>query len=170
MVWGPLIAWYLFLAGASAGAFLTAAFVEAKYPDSNKMRIAGRIIAPVFVGIGLLMLMLDAEAGLHNPLRFALLLTNFGSVMTWGVVFLGGFTVVALVVVVLDFLKKSVPVWLDIVGVVFAVCVAVYTGALLGVCKTFPLWNNALLPILFLVSAHVYRRGVGAAPRHLQAC
>ena len=50
MVWGPLIAWYLFLAGASAGAFLTAAFVEAKYPDSNKMRIAGRIIAPVFVG------------------------------------------------------------------------------------------------------------------------
>ena len=25
--------------------------------------------------------------------------------------------------------------------------------ALLGVCKTFPLWNNALLPILFLVSA-----------------
>ena len=28
MVWGPLIAWYLFLAGASAGAFLTAAFVE----------------------------------------------------------------------------------------------------------------------------------------------
>ena len=27
------------------------------------------------------------------------------------------------------------------------------TGCLLGVCKTFPLWNNALLPILFLVSA-----------------
>ena len=153
MVWGPMIAWYLFLAGASAGAFLTSAFVEAKYPESVKMRVAGRIIAPIFVGIGLLMLMLDAEAGLHNPLRFALLLTNFGSVMTWGVVFLGGFTVVALVVVVLDFLKKSVPVWLDIVGVVFAVCVGAYTGALLGVCKTFPLWNNALLPILFLVSA-----------------
>ncbi|MBS6940305.1 MAG: polysulfide reductase NrfD, partial [Slackia piriformis] len=31
--------------------------------------------------------------------------------------------------------------------------VAVYTGALLGVCKTFPLWNNALLPVLFMVSA-----------------
>ena len=153
MVWGPMIAWYLFLAGASAGAFLTSAFVEVKYPESVKMRVAGRIIAPIFLAIGLLMLMLDAEAGLHNPLRFALLLTNFGSVMTWGVVFLGGFTVVALVVVVLDFLKKSVPVWLDIVGVVFAVCVGAYTGALLGVCKTFPLWNNALLPILFLVSA-----------------
>ena len=49
--------------------------------------------------------------------------------------------------------KKRVPVWLDIAGVVFGVAVAMYTGALLGVCKTFPLWNNALLPILFLVSA-----------------
>ena len=38
-------------------------------------------------------------------------------------------------------------------GVVFGVAVAMYTGALLGVCKTFPLWHNALLPILFLVSA-----------------
>ena len=51
MVWGPMIAWYLFLAGASAGAFLTSAFVEVKYPESVKMRVAGRIIAPIFVGI-----------------------------------------------------------------------------------------------------------------------
>ena len=82
-----------------------------------------------------------------------LLLTNFGSVMTWGVVFLAGFTVLALVALLLDILKKNVPVWLDIAGTVFGVAVAMYTGALLGVCKTFPLWNNALLPVLFLVSA-----------------
>ena len=50
MVWGPMIAWYLFLAGASAGAFLTSAFVEVKYPESVKMRVAGRIIAPIFLG------------------------------------------------------------------------------------------------------------------------
>ena len=105
MVWGPMIAWYLFLAGASAGAFLTSTFVEAKYPESVKMRVAGRIIAPIFVGIGLLMLMLDAEAGLHNPLRFFWLISNPGSVMT------------------------------------------------LGVVKAYPLWNNAILPILFVVSA-----------------
>lgn len=85
MVWGSMIAWYLFLAGASAGAFLTSAFVEAKYPDSVKMRVAGRIISPIFLGIGLLMLMLDAEAGLHNPLRFFYLIMNPGSVMTLGV-------------------------------------------------------------------------------------
>ena len=78
MVWGSMIAWYLFLAGASAGAFLTSAFVEAKYPDSVKMRVAGRIISPIFLGIGLLMLMLDAEAGLHNPLRFFYLIYEPG--------------------------------------------------------------------------------------------
>ena len=43
--------------------------------------------------------------------------------------------------------------WLEIVGAVLGICVAIYTGCLLGVCKTFPLWNNAVLPILFVVSA-----------------
>ena len=122
-----MIAWYLFLAGASAGAFLTSAFVEAKYPESVKMRVAGRIIAPIFVGIGLLMLMLDAEAGLHNPLRFFWLISNPGSVMTLGVYFICVYMPVALAVAVLEILKKRVPKWLT--------------------------WNNAILPILFVVSA-----------------
>ena len=153
MVWGPMIAWYLFLAGASAGAFLTSAFVEVKYPESVKMRVAGRIIAPIFVGIGLLMLMLDAEAGLHNPLRFFWLISNPGSVMTLGVYFICVYMPVALAVAVLEILKKRVPKWLTWVGIVFAFSVAAYTGFLLGVVKAFPLWNNAVLPILFVVSA-----------------
>lgn len=152
-IWGAIIAWYLFLAGLGGGAFVTSAFLGWRHPEAVSMRKIGHLIAPIVVIVGLVLLMFDAEGGLHNPLRFALLLTNFGSVMTWGVVFLAGFTVVALVVVLLDFLKRTVPVWLDIVGVVLGVCVAMYTGALLGVCKTFPLWNNALLPVLFLVSA-----------------
>ena len=153
MVWGPMIAWYLFLAGASAGAFLTSAFVEAKYPESVKMRVAGRIIAPVFIGIGLLMLMLDAEAGLHNPLRFFWLISNPGSVMTLGVYFICIYMPVALVVALLEILKKRVPKWLTWIGIVFAFAVAAYTGFLLGVVKAVPLWNNAILPILFVVSA-----------------
>ena len=153
MVWGPMIAWYLFLAGASAGAFLTSAFVEVKYPESVKMRVAGRIIAPIFLGIGLVMLMLDAEAGLHNPLRFFWLIANPGSVMTLGVYFICVFMPVALVSALLEVLKKPVPKWLTWIGIVFAFAVAAYTGFLLGVVKAFPLWNNALLPILFLVSA-----------------
>ena len=144
MVWGPMIAWYL---------FLTSAFVEVKYPESVKMRVAGRIIAPIFLGIGLVMLMLDAEAGLHNPLRFFWLIANPGSVMTLGVYFICVFMPVALVSALLEVLKKPVPKWLTWIGIVFAFAVAAYTGFLLGVVKAFPLWNNAVLPILFVVSA-----------------
>ena len=152
-IWGSIIAWYLFLAGLGAGAFATSAFLGWRHPEATSMRKVGHVIAPVVVAVGLVLLMVDAEAGLHNPLRFFYLLSNFGSVMTWGVVFLSLFMIIAIAALVLDILKKNVPTWLDIAGVVMAFAVAVYTGALLGVCNTFPLWNTALLPILFLVSA-----------------
>ncbi len=152
-IWGSIIAWYLFLAGLGAGAFATSAFLSWRHPEAVAMRKMGHLIAPIAVAVGLVLLMVDAEAGLHNPMRFMLLLGNFGSVMTWGVVFLSVFMVIAVAALVLDILKRPVPGWLENVGAVLALCVAVYTGALLGVCNTFPLWNNALLPILFLVSA-----------------
>lgn len=152
-VWSGIIACYLFLGGLGGGAFASSAFLAWRHPDAVKMRRIGHWIAPIVVVVGLVLLMADAKAGLHNPLRFALLLTNFGSVMTWGVVILAAFVVVALVALLLDILKRRVPMWLEVVGAVLGVCVAVYTGALLGVNRTFPLWNTALLPVLFLVSA-----------------
>ena len=99
------------------------------------------------------MLMLDAEAGLHNPLRFFWLISNPGSVMTLGVYFICVYMPVALAVAVLEILKKRVPKWLTWIGIVAAFAVAAYTGFLLGVVKAYPLWNNAILPILFVVSA-----------------
>ena len=39
------------------------------------------------------------------------------------------------------------------VGGVFAFCTAIYTGLLLGVVNGVPLWNTAVLPALFFVSA-----------------
>lgn len=152
-IWGAIIASYLFLAGLGGGAFVTSAFLHWRHPQAVNMRKVGHYVAPVVVIVGLLLLMADAKAGLHNPLRFALLLSNFGSAMTWGVVFLGAFTVVSLAAAGLDLTKRQVPFWLEIMGAVLGVCVGVYTGCLLGVCKGFPLWNSALLPVLFLVSA-----------------
>lgn len=154
-IWGVIIACYLFLAGLGGGAFASAAYMRLRTPHCVHLIRYGRIIAPITVIIGLVLLMFDATAGFHNPLRFALLLTNFGSVMTWGVVFLGLFTIISLIVLVMDLMGKGlkIPVWLDVAGAVLGICVCVYTGCLLGVAKTFPLWNNALLPVLFLVSA-----------------
>lgn len=154
-IWGWIIASYLFLAGLGGGAFASAAYLRLRKPQLVHLIRYGRVIAPITVIIGLVLLMFDATAGFHNPLRFVFLLTNFGSVMTWGVVFLGAFTVVSLIVMIMDLLGKGlkIPKWLDVIGAVLGICVCVYTGCLLGVAKTFPLWNNALLPVLFLVSA-----------------
>lgn len=154
-IWGTIIGMYLFLAGLGGGAYASATYLRLRKPGCVHLIRYGRVIAPITVIIGLCLLMVDATAGFHNPLRFVLLLTNFGSVMTWGVVFLAVFTIIALIVVIMDLLGKGrkIPVWLDVFGAVMGICVCVYTGCLLGVAKTFPLWNNPLLPILFLVSA-----------------
>ena len=73
--------------------------------------------------------------------------------MTLGVYFICVYMPVALAAAVLEILKKKVPKWLTWIGIVFAFAVAAYTGFLLGVVKAYPLWNNAILPILFVVSA-----------------
>ncbi|MFR1639630.1 MAG: hypothetical protein ACLSVD_10960 [Eggerthellaceae bacterium] len=58
-------------------------------------------------------------------------------------------------------LVKRVPVWLDIAGVVFGGWP--YTGALLGVCKTFPLWNNSCLSCSSYRPCLPARRGAASA-------
>ncbi len=153
MVWGPMIAVYLFVAGAAAGSYLTASLVSFKYPGGVFTRKAGRIIAPILLAIGLLMLMLDAEAGLRNPLRFLGLFANPRSVMTIGTYIISVFMVVALIVAVLELMGKNVPRALDIVGDIGAICLAGYTGFLLGDSLGVPLWHNSVLPPLFIVSA-----------------
>ncbi|MBQ9022109.1 MAG: polysulfide reductase NrfD [Eggerthellaceae bacterium] len=153
MVWGPLIAVYLFLAGAAAGAYLAESFISFKYPTDKKTRRWGRIIVPVLLGVGLLMLMIDAEAGFKNPLRFFGLVNNPASVMTIGVYIICMFMPISLVVAVLELFHKNVPRWLDIIGDIGAVCLAGYTGFLLGDSLGVPLWHNSILPALFLVSA-----------------
>lgn len=152
-IWGAPIAMYLFLAGLGAGAFVAATAAGRMAPQAKRTVRAGRVIALGAVAVGLVLLMVDAKGGFLHPWRFALLLGNVQSVMTWGVVFLAAFVVIAAVVVVRDLLRKSVPFGLEAAGCGFAIAVAMYTGVLLGVVKTFPLWNSAVLPFLFLVSA-----------------
>lgn len=153
MAWGTIIAWYLFLAGVSAGAYLTSSYVARKYPKLTIIRNSGRYLAPVLMAVGLLLLIFDAEAGLHHPLRFMYLFTNFNSMMTIGTYFISIFMIVALYTGVMEYLKKDTPKWVEYTGMVFAVGTAIYTGFLIGVVSTVPLWNTAILPILFVVSA-----------------
>ncbi len=129
-IWGLIIASYLFLAGLGGGAFAASTYLRLRSPHCVHLIRYGRIIGPVTVIVGLVLLMFDATAGFHNPLRFVFLLTNFGSVMTWGVVFLGAFVIISLIVAVMDLVGRGlkIPVWLDVSGAVLGICVCVYTG------------------------------------------
>ncbi len=154
MVWDAIIAIYLFLAGLGAGAFVLGVLTNWSKAPAPTMKKIAFIVAPVAVAVGTLMLVVDAHAGLMNPLRFFGLVTNLGSVMAWGVIILSAFLVVSVVDVAILLVKKSSPKALDIVGAILAVCVAAYTGVLLGDAGiAFPLWNMAILPVLFIVSA-----------------
>lgn len=153
MVWGTIIAAYLFLAGLSAGAYLTSTYVSRKYPQAAAIRVTGRLISPVLMGIGLLLLIVDAEAGLKNPLRFIYLFTNFKSVMTIGTYFISFFMLAAAYIALMEILKKEVNKYIEYIGGIFALGTAMYTGFLIGVITTVPLWNTAILPVLFVVSA-----------------
>ena len=101
-IWGAPIAMYLLLAGLGAGAFVAATAVGRMAPQAKRTVRAGRVIALGAVAVGLVLLMVDAKGGFLHPWRFALLLGNVQSVMTWGVVFLAAFVVIAAVVVVRD--------------------------------------------------------------------
>ncbi len=154
MIWNELIAAYLFLAGMGAGAFVLGALAGWAKTPAPTMKLLGFIIGPVAVAVGTLLLVFDAHAGLMNPGRFFLLVTNLNSVMAWGVIILSVFIVVTVVDAALLLVKKSTPKVLDVAGVVLAVCVATYTGVLLGDASVaFPLWHPVVLPVLFIVSA-----------------
>lgn len=153
MVWDGLVAVDLFFAGLGAWAFIFAVILGWGNTRCSKMKTLGMIIGLVAVALGALILMVDAKAGLHNPLRLFYLLTNFGSVMTWGVVFISLFLFVCFVCLIFRLRKKNAPKVLEVIGCVFALGVAAYTGVLLGASSSYPLWNLMVLPVLFLVSA-----------------
>jgi polysulfide reductase chain C len=159
--WGWLIITYLFLAGAGAGAFLAAAAAKLLAPDwPEPISKIGSLISGPLVAIGTLCLVLDLEAGLWQPWRQIYLLSNFTSMITWGVLILSAFIPVAMLYaaamndlpVVGPFAKRHEG-GLRFLGGVLAVLTAGYTGVLIAVIDGMPFWNSPALPLLFLASA-----------------
>lgn len=184
VTWGSLIAIYLFLAGVAGGAFLTSSLTDLfSKQRSLKVIRAGAYIAPVTIIVGLLLLVFD----LGRPFSFWKLLfdINLNSVMSIGVFIISIFTFLSVVYAYMVWtaaaseqriqittagkemaatatgglagLRKPVA----IIGALFAVGTATYTGFLLSAVSTNTLWSTPLfgvqfipfLPVLFLVSA-----------------
>ena len=161
--WGWQIAVYLFLGGLAAGTLFVMGLINVRRPGRFTRATAVAAWASVAcLGVGLLMLLADVS----EPLRALMLwqsFSHFGSWMTigawllfFGVICAGVWALAATVAAVKGekaARAKKLVRGLAPVAIVFGVCIAAYTGILLSVLKAHPLWNTALLPVLFTVSA-----------------
>ncbi|GKW05387.1 cytochrome c nitrite reductase subunit NrfD [Pectobacterium odoriferum] len=180
LVWDWPIAVYLLLVGISAGmvslSLLIRHYVPTEYHGSNRVIKATAIVAPLAVILGLGILILH----LTKPFTFWYLMVFYNptSIMSLGVMLFQVYFVVMLLWLITlyhdGWLTQLETVWhqpalsararkltamivkkaavIENVLLVLAVLLGCYTGFLLSALKSFPLLNNPVLPVLFLVS------------------
>jgi len=154
--WGWLIAWYLFLAGVGAGAYIVSVLADFLGFKSKLASKIGVALAAPLVLVGTILLFLD----LGQPMGFVYIFSNPTSMITIG-------SAILLVFIIIGAVHIGFWIWpfktlekatgarrmLGLLGLVFAFGTAIYTGVLLGVVQAIPFWNTAILPMLFLISA-----------------
>ncbi|MBI0550252.1 cytochrome c nitrite reductase subunit NrfD [Pectobacterium parmentieri] len=180
LVWDWPIAVYLLLVGISAGmvslSLLLRHYVPIEYNGSNRMIKATAIVAPLAVIFGLVILIFH----LTKPLTFWYLMVFYNptSIMSLGVMLFQVYFIVMLLWLITLYhdvwLTQLETVWhrpalavqarklaaiivknaavIENLLLVLAVLLGCYTGFLLSALKSFPLLNNPVLPVLFLVS------------------
>ncbi|KHS70326.1 nitrite reductase [Pectobacterium brasiliense] len=180
LVWDWPIAVYLLLVGISAGmvslSMLLRHYVPSEYRGSNRIIKATAIVAPLAVILGLVILIFH----LTRPLTFWYLMAFYNptSIMSLGVMLFQVYFVVMLLWIITlyhdGWLTQLETVWhrptlaararkltamivkratvIENLLLVLAILLGCYTGFLLSALKSFPLLNNPVLPVLFLVS------------------
>ena len=166
MVWNELLAINLFFAGLGGWTFIFTFLASSNDEKYRKVKLVGTGISIITVGLGAMILAVDAHGGLLNPNRYFFLLSNLNSVMAWGVIFISLFIFGALAVWIMLFKKKNVPVALEAITAILGLCVSIYTGVLLGTSPAFPLWSLSVLPIAFMISAADAGYGTYMLTRH----
>lgn len=190
--WGWLIAIYLFLGGLGAGAFLTAAAFELTGKrdqfDPCAVTLVGAVAPGPLVALGAVLLIFDLGIAQWEPWRILYMFIHASSAMTWGIWILSMFILLSFIYGFLEIVDTypAVQEWLKnrwwlkwlaflppvplrrvkrvvvIIGSVFALGTAIYTGVLLSIVgPAVPFWSTPilpfvpipLLPVLFLVSA-----------------
>ena len=168
ITWAMPVVLDLFFAGLAAGAFCFSVLMGRRQDTGFQVcSRAGALLAPVAVGFGMSMLVLD----LRYKARFWYTMTvwNGDSPMSVGAWLLTLFSLIAVVHAVFwlpDAFRAKIPViggwplWsrlavrriLGLAGLPAALAVSVYTGVLLS-ATSIPLWQNPVLPALFCLSS-----------------
>jgi formate-dependent nitrite reductase membrane component NrfD len=157
--WRWLIAAYLFLAGVGGGAFLAGVIADlAGGADWVILSKIGVFLGMPCVLIGTFFLLAD----LGRPIN------AWRVWMKPGTSWISRGTIIIVFFMIFAALETAFWIWpfpgplvenvtarvvIAVLGAVFAFLTVVYTGLLLGYSQPIALWNTALLPVLFFVSA-----------------
>ena len=158
--WGILPAIYFYLTGLSAASFVISTL--ANVFGIVRFKAVGRIgaaLAPLCLAIAPVLLIADLE----SPQRFWYLIRyNFfphfqpTSPMAFGTWLLSLYPLDAVVYAYFLFTENQrMAKIFGLIGIPLAISVHGYTGFILAVVPGKPLWNTALMPFLFLISAMV---------------
>jgi len=152
---GILIALYFYLTGLSAGSFIISTFAYGfgmiRFKPLGKI---GVVLATLLLVIAPLILLVDLE----QPLRFwhLILYLRITSPITWGTFLLTLYPMNCIIYGYFMFkgdLKRTKI--FGLIGIPLALLVHGYTGFILALGKARVLWNTAIMPPIFLVSAMV---------------
>jgi Ni/Fe-hydrogenase subunit HybB-like protein len=152
---GILISLYFYLTGLSAGSFIISTFAYGfgmiRFKPLGKI---GVVMATLLLLIAPMTLLVDLE----QPFRFwhLILYLRITSPITWGTFLLTLYPMNCIVYGYFMFkgdLKRTKI--FGLVGIPLALLVHGYTGFILALGKARVLWNTAIMPPIFLVSAMV---------------
>lgn len=152
---GLFIAVYFYLTGLSAGSFILSTlaygFGMEQYKSLGRI---GVILATLLLIIAPLFLLL--HIGVPHRAWHLFVYLNFESPITWGSFLLILYPINCIIYGYFMFKEqKKLTRLFGLIGIPLAISVHGYTGFILAFGKARALWNTALMPILFLVSAIV---------------
>ncbi len=172
-VWDWRVSLYLFLGGLSAGLAMMNSVLHVRkggqLAEGDKAAIMAPIYVPIILTIGMFFIFLDLESKLH-VFWFYLTIQPF-SPMSWGSWGLLVFYPVSILYALAMFPEnkrnllmfrqlQELSSWLSryklhlaAINFGMGVFIGIYTGVLLSAYVARPLWNSALLPVIFLTSA-----------------
>lgn len=152
---GLPIAIYFYMTGLSAGSFLISTMSYGmgikKFKPLGKV---GVVLATLLLVLAPMTLIID----LGQPLRFWHLFPylNLKSAITWGSFLLVAYPLNCIIYGINMFRgNDKLTRIFGLIGIPLAISVHGYTGFILALIKARALWNTALMPIYFLVSAMV---------------
>ncbi|MBI4295363.1 MAG: polysulfide reductase NrfD [Chloroflexi bacterium] len=152
---GIFIAIYFYMTGLSAGSFILSTMAYGL--GFKKFKPLGKV-GIVMATLLLVLAPLNLIADLGQPLRFwyLFLYLNPTSPITWGSFLLTLYPINCLIYGYFMFKgNERLTKMFGLIGIPLAISVHGYTGFILALGKARALWNTALMPTYFLVSAMV---------------